>query len=615
MQASEPDFNTMLPMLGLMLVVVAAIYVYMAVVFQMLARKTGTPDGWMAWIPIANLVLLCRIAGKSPAFVLLLMIPVVNLIVAVILWMGVARARGKSEALGYLMLIPIVNLIVPWYLASGPAAVPVGAFGYAAPPPPQWPPQPQQPYGQAQYPPPPYQQQPPQQPQAPPQMTYAPAPPPVCPACGRPECVGGDFCGYTGQPIRNVPYMAQQQPPQQQPLQPGGYPPQPHQPMPPYPPQPVQAARGGGGGSSAKWVVAAVLFAVLIGGAGYWYFAGSSPGTARPIKGQLPARMAGTLKEFPVATSANPAKSTSVVVRGPGGNGKLPPGALPAGIPESRLPQIGPTSVTATYQTSPKSPSVAVTVIDTGGGQGPLSGTLGTAVAQGAGPGATTTGIEISSQAGATYSGVVVRSPGSTTYILDKTGAPVVIIIYAAVPQAAPLAEALAKNVGNGQGLLEDPEAAFSLGALPDIPPGIQLVETETYTGDGLMSSLAEIRSAAGNDFGPEAAQVFEQIRVLIPLRLLVARYRDASRRELNLVVGDYGNAFKGVTTWLIFRTFMGMAGMQSVQIEGGDALTVVSEGLQYVVFRKGSMIGLVSAPPGNEALMLARGVSPSVAM
>ena len=142
-------------------------YVYFSAVLSVLADKTATGGAWMAWVPIVNLILMCRIGRQSEWFVLLLFVPLVNIVVFVLLWMEIARVRGKSPMLGLLMVIPLVNLFVPLILTSGP---PSNSTMLAASP------------GAA---------------------TMRPsAPPLVCPACGRAECVGEDFCGYTGQRIR-----------------------------------------------------------------------------------------------------------------------------------------------------------------------------------------------------------------------------------------------------------------------------------------------------------------------------------------------------------------------------------------------------------------------------
>jgi hypothetical protein len=94
-----------------------AIYVYLAICLQTIAHKTGTEHGWLAWIPIANAYLMCKIAGRPWWWLLLFFIPIVNIVLMVIVWMGIAEARDKKGWLGILMIVPIANLVVPGYLA------------------------------------------------------------------------------------------------------------------------------------------------------------------------------------------------------------------------------------------------------------------------------------------------------------------------------------------------------------------------------------------------------------------------------------------------------------------------------------------------------------------
>jgi hypothetical protein len=91
-----------------------AMYVYMALALQTIAKKTNTENPWLAWIPIANLFLMVNIARKPLVWVLLLFIPIVGVI---LVWMPIAEARGKPSWWGILAAIPPVNLIVPGYLA------------------------------------------------------------------------------------------------------------------------------------------------------------------------------------------------------------------------------------------------------------------------------------------------------------------------------------------------------------------------------------------------------------------------------------------------------------------------------------------------------------------
>lgn len=97
--------------------VVIAFYAYFALCLQYMAKKTDTDNAWMAWVPIANMFLLISIAGKPVWWFLLFLIPLVDVIVAILVWMGVAERCGKPSWLGVLMIIPVVNLVIPGYLA------------------------------------------------------------------------------------------------------------------------------------------------------------------------------------------------------------------------------------------------------------------------------------------------------------------------------------------------------------------------------------------------------------------------------------------------------------------------------------------------------------------
>ena len=92
-------------------------YIYFALAVQTIATKTSTPNAWLAWIPIANIFLMLNIAKKPLWWFVLFLIPLVNIVMAVIVWMGIAEARQKPNWWGILTIVPIVNLVVPGYLA------------------------------------------------------------------------------------------------------------------------------------------------------------------------------------------------------------------------------------------------------------------------------------------------------------------------------------------------------------------------------------------------------------------------------------------------------------------------------------------------------------------
>jgi Family of unknown function (DUF5684) len=104
-------------MLLFFLVFAVAAYIYTSLALQTIAQKTNTENPWLAWIPIVNIVLMLNIAKKPVWWILLLLIPVVNIVIAVIIWMAIAEARNKPNWWGILAIVPFVNLIVPGYLA------------------------------------------------------------------------------------------------------------------------------------------------------------------------------------------------------------------------------------------------------------------------------------------------------------------------------------------------------------------------------------------------------------------------------------------------------------------------------------------------------------------
>lgn len=95
-------------------------YVYSAISLQKIAKKTNTPNPWLAWIPIGNIVLMLQISGKPVWWIILLFIPIVNLawiVLGIMVWMAIAEKCGKPSWWGILLIVPGVNLIVPGYLA------------------------------------------------------------------------------------------------------------------------------------------------------------------------------------------------------------------------------------------------------------------------------------------------------------------------------------------------------------------------------------------------------------------------------------------------------------------------------------------------------------------
>ncbi|HKX13546.1 MAG TPA: DUF5684 domain-containing protein, partial [bacterium] len=79
-------------------------------------------------IPIVNIIFILQLAQKPLWWIILFIIPIVNLVIAVMVWAAISVRRGKPNWWGVLMLIPIVNLVILLILAFGePKAVPATA--------------------------------------------------------------------------------------------------------------------------------------------------------------------------------------------------------------------------------------------------------------------------------------------------------------------------------------------------------------------------------------------------------------------------------------------------------------------------------------------------------
>ena len=102
---------------GLWSLLSLAIYAYVAFCLYTIAKKTNTENPWLAWIPIANIVLACQIAGKPWWWVFFFFIPIANIVFAVLVMWAVAEARNKPGWLGILMIVPIANLVVVGIIA------------------------------------------------------------------------------------------------------------------------------------------------------------------------------------------------------------------------------------------------------------------------------------------------------------------------------------------------------------------------------------------------------------------------------------------------------------------------------------------------------------------
>jgi len=108
--------------LGLSSIILLGVAVFEIVALWRIFTKAGRP-GWLALIPIVNLVILCHIGGLSAWWLLILLIPGIDvvfiLIFSLLIYWNVGRAFGKGAGFN-LGLALLTGIFMP-ILAFGEA--------------------------------------------------------------------------------------------------------------------------------------------------------------------------------------------------------------------------------------------------------------------------------------------------------------------------------------------------------------------------------------------------------------------------------------------------------------------------------------------------------------
>ncbi len=90
---------------GVILIIYLAIIIVLIAAMWKIFTKAGKP-GWAAIIPIYNMIVWLQIVGRPLWWIILLFIPLVNIVVAIIVTVDLAKSYGKGVgyALGMIFL-------------------------------------------------------------------------------------------------------------------------------------------------------------------------------------------------------------------------------------------------------------------------------------------------------------------------------------------------------------------------------------------------------------------------------------------------------------------------------------------------------------------------------
>ena len=112
--------------LGPIVAVYGLIAILSIVAFWKLFTKAGKP-GWAAIVPIYNLIVLLEIAGKPTWWIILMLIPFVNFIIAILVFIALAESFGKGAGFGIglvflgFIFLPILAFGSAQYRGAGAA--------------------------------------------------------------------------------------------------------------------------------------------------------------------------------------------------------------------------------------------------------------------------------------------------------------------------------------------------------------------------------------------------------------------------------------------------------------------------------------------------------------
>lgn len=90
------------------LIIMLAVGILMIASMWVLFTKANEP-GWAAIVPIYNIIVLLKIAGKPVWWIVLFLIPFVSFIAAILIYISFAKSFGKSAGFGIgMILLPFV---------------------------------------------------------------------------------------------------------------------------------------------------------------------------------------------------------------------------------------------------------------------------------------------------------------------------------------------------------------------------------------------------------------------------------------------------------------------------------------------------------------------------
>src|SRR5512135_692616 len=92
-------------------------HLVMAVALWKMAERTKEEPKWFAIVPVLNVVLFLKLAKRPMWWLILFLLPLVNIVVLIVATMAICQRFGINKWWGLLAVISPFNLVLYLYLA------------------------------------------------------------------------------------------------------------------------------------------------------------------------------------------------------------------------------------------------------------------------------------------------------------------------------------------------------------------------------------------------------------------------------------------------------------------------------------------------------------------
>ncbi|KKQ80165.1 MAG: hypothetical protein UT02_C0014G0015 [Parcubacteria group bacterium GW2011_GWC2_38_7] len=113
------DVGGLIAFMGVMWLFILVLYVYQAICMMYIAKRTGTANGWFAFIPILSTILMLQIAKRPLWWIILMLIPFVNIVISILVLIDVMKVLKRPTWWVIMQFIPFVNLVFLGLMAWG----------------------------------------------------------------------------------------------------------------------------------------------------------------------------------------------------------------------------------------------------------------------------------------------------------------------------------------------------------------------------------------------------------------------------------------------------------------------------------------------------------------